>query len=57
MCDLTQFVVVFPVTGMTVSIITKYFMQEVLSKFGICHLVVMDDSTIFKIFIMACDSF
>ena len=48
MCDLTQFVVVVPVPGITASIIEKYFMQEVLLKFGIFHLVVMDDGTLFK---------
>ena len=48
MCDLTQFVVVVPVPGITASIIAKYFMQEVLLKFGLCHLEVMDDGTPFK---------
>ena len=57
MCDLTQFVVVVPVPGMTASIIAKYFMQEVLLKFGIGHLVVIYDDVPFKgICIAACDS-
>ena len=57
MCDLTQFVVVVPVPGMTASIIAKYFMQEVLLKFGIFHLVGMDDGTPFKgTFVLACDA-
>ena len=56
-CDLTQFVVVVPVPGMITSIIAKYFMQEVLLKFGICHLVVMDDGTPFKgAFVLTCDA-
>ena len=58
MCDLTQFVVVVPVPGMTALIIAKYFMQEVLLKFGLCYLVVMDDGTPFKgFFLLACDAF
>ena len=58
MCDLTQFVVVVPVPEMSSSIIAKYFMQEVLLNFGICHLIVMNDDTPFKeLFTAACDSF
>ena len=57
MCNHTQFVVVVPVPGMTASVIAKYFMQEILLKFGIRHLVVMNDGTPFKgAFILACDA-
>ena len=57
MCDLTQFVVVVPVPGTTSTVIAKYFMQDVLLKFGICLLVVIDDGTPFKAaFTTACDS-
>ena len=47
-CDLTQFVVVVPVTGSTSALMAKYFMQDVLLKFGLCLLVVIDDGTPFK---------
>ena len=57
MCDLTQFVVVVPVPGSTSAVIAKYFMQDVLLKFGLCLLVVVDDGTPFKAaFTAACDS-
>ena len=57
MCDLTQFVVVVPVPGCTSAIIAKHFVQDVLFKFGLCYLVVIDDGTPFKAaFTSACDS-
>ena len=56
MCDLTQFVVVVPVPGCTFAIIAKHFVQDVLFKFGLCYLVVIDDGTPFKAaFTAACD--
>ena len=48
MCNLTQFVVIVPVPGSTSALISKYFMQDVLLKFGLCLLVVIDDGTPFK---------
>ena len=39
---------VVPVPGCTSTIIAKYFVQDVLFKFGICYLVVIDDVTPFK---------
>jgi len=56
MCDLTQFVVVVPVPGCTSAIIAKHFVQDVLFKFDICYLVVIDDGTPFKsAFTAACN--
>ena len=48
MCDMTQFVVVVPVPDETSATLASYFMQHVLLKFGMCHLVVIDDGTPFK---------
>ena len=48
MCDITQFVVYIPVPGCTSTIISKFFMKDVLLKFGICSLVVIGDGTSFK---------
>ena len=48
MCDMTQFIVVFPVPDETSTTLASHFMQHVLLKFGMCHLVVIDDGTPFK---------
>ena len=51
MCDMTRFVVVVPVpdeTSATSATLASYFMQHVLMKFGMCHLVVIDDGIPFK---------
>ena len=48
MCDITQFVVIVPVPDETSATLTSHFMQHVLLKFGMCHLVVIDDGTPFK---------
>ena len=56
MCDIIQFFVIISVSGFTSSIIGKYFIQDVFMKFGIFHLVVIDDGTPFKgICIAMCD--
>ena len=48
MCDMNQFVVVVPVPDGTSATLDSQFMQYVLLKFGMCHLVVIDDGTPFK---------
>ena len=48
MCDMSQFVVVVPVTNESSAILAENFFQHVLMKFGLCHLVVIDDGTPFK---------
>ena len=48
MYDMSQFVVVVPVPDESSAILASYFMQHVLMKFGLCHLVVLDDGTPFK---------
>ena len=48
MCDLSQFVVVVLVTNESSATLTEYFFEHVLMKFGLCHLVVIDDGTLFK---------
>ena len=48
MCDMSQFVVVVPVTNESSAILAENCFQHVLMKFGLCHLVVIDDGTPFK---------
>ena len=48
MCDMTQFAVVVPVPDEISAILASHFMQHVLMKFGMGHLVVIDDGTPFK---------
>ena len=48
MCDMTQFVVVVPVPNEVASTLAENFMQHVLLKFDICHLVISDDGSPFK---------
>ena len=53
MCDMIQFVVVVPVSNESSATLASYFMQYVLIKFGLCHLVVLDDGTSFKRYFIA----
>ena len=56
MCDMNQFVVVVHVHDDSSSLLAKTFMHYVLIKFGICHLVAMDDENPFKwAFIVICE--
>ena len=48
MCDMTQCVVVVPVPNEVASTLAENFMQHVLLKFDICHLVISDDGSPFK---------
>ena len=48
MCDMSQFIVVVPVPHESSATLADYFFQNVLMKFGLCHLVVLDDGTPFK---------
>lgn len=43
MCDITQFFVTFPISECTSVIIAQHFMQNILMKFGLYNLVVIDD--------------
>ena len=48
MCDMTQFVIVAPVPNEIATTLAEYFMQHVLLKFDICHLIILDNSSLFK---------
>ena len=48
MCGIIHFVVVIPVLDESFVTLSSYFIQHVLMKFGLCHLVVLDDGTPFK---------
>ena len=48
MGNISQFVVVALVPDESSTILANYFFQHVLMKFGVCHLVVLDDGTPFK---------
>ena len=47
-CYMTQFVVVFSIPDETSATLSRYFMRYVFIKFGLCHLVLIDDVTPFK---------
>ena len=48
MYDMSQLVVVVPVSDESSATLASYFIQHVLLKFGLCHLVVLDDGTAIK---------
>ena len=54
MCDMIQFVVVVPVLDETSATLASYFMQHVFLKFGICHLIVIDDVTPLRELLLIC---
>ena len=57
MCDMIQFVIVVHVSDESSATLANYFMQHVLMKFGLYHLVVLDDGTPFKgTFIAMCQA-
>ena len=56
MYDITQFVVYVPVPDCTSTIISKFVMQNVMLKFGLCSLVILDVGAPFKrVFTSMCD--
>ena len=56
MFDITQYGVTVSISKCTSTIISQYFMQDVLIMFGLCHLAAIDDGTPFKsIFPAMCD--
>ena len=58
MCDMNQFVKVFPALDDISDTLANYCIQHVLIKFGRYHLVVLDDGTPFKgDFIAMCPAF
>ena len=57
MCVMSQFVVVLPVPNESSATLASFFMQHVLMKFGLCHLVVLDYRSPFKgALIVMCDA-
>ena len=48
MCDMSQFVIVVPVPDKSSATLGSYLIQYVLMKFGLCHLVMLDDGNPFK---------
>ena len=57
MCDMTQFVVLVPVLDEASATLASHFMQHVLLKLGMYHLVVIDDDTPFKgVFVTMCQA-
>ena len=48
MCNMSQFVVVVPVLDESSATLASHFMQHVLVKVGLCHLVVLDNGTPIK---------
>ena len=54
MCSMSQFVVVVPVHDESSATLTDNFMQQVLMKFGLCHLFALDDGYLLKILSSLC---
>ena len=52
--DMTQFVVVVTVLDKTSATLASHFMQHVLLKFGMCHLVVIDDGIPLRELLLLC---
>ena len=48
MCDMCQFVISIPIKNMSASYLARLFMEQVLLKFGICAVVVIDDGSTFR---------
>ena len=48
MCDMSQFIVVVPVPDESSVTLADHFFHHILMKFGLCHLVVLDDGIPFK---------
>ena len=48
MRDMIQFVIIVPVPDATSISSVKYFMQYMLLKFDMCHLIIINDGTPFK---------
>ena len=48
MCDMSQFVVSVPVKQTSASYLARVFMENVLLKFGICAVIVVDDGSTFR---------
>ena len=48
MCDMSQFVIVISILDESSATLASHFMQHVLMKFGLFHLVVLDNGTPFK---------
>ena len=53
MSDMSQFVVIVHVPDESAATLASYSMQHVLLKFGLCHLVLLDDDAHFKGFFIA----
>ena len=57
MCYMSQFVVIFPVPNESSATLGSYFIQHILIKFDLCHLVVLDYGAHFKgSFIAICEA-
>ena len=54
MCYMTQFVVVISVPDETSATLASHFMQHVLLKFGMCHLIVIDGGTHLRELLLLC---
>ena len=48
MCDMVQFIVVVPVPNVTAGTLAEQFMQHILLKFRIFHLIILNNSSSFK---------
>ena len=47
-CDMSQFVVFIPVPSESSATLADHFFQHMLTKFGLCYIVVLNDGNPFK---------
>ena len=56
MCDMIQFIVAVPAPNEGYGTLESYFMQYVLMRIGLCHMIVLDDGSPFKGAFIMCDA-
>ena len=57
MCDLTQFIVLSPTLDIDTASLAQLFVSDVITNFGMCSVVVIDDGYTFKsVFVGMCTS-
>ena len=56
MCDMIQFIVAVPDPNEGYGTLESYFMQYVLMRIGLCHMIVLDDGSPFKGAFIMCDA-
>ena len=48
MCGMSKFIIGIPVSNESSTTLVECFLKKCVMKFGLCHLVILDDGTLFK---------